>query len=96
MQPLRSCCSQSDAAYACGTKAAIGLFGNIEHGYAVTVHRIPSSLLGTIGAFTEMHAVLLEEPNDQRIAKVDGEDEEAAYRAACMLAESVGIELEDG
>jgi len=26
-------------------------------GYAVSVHRIPSSLLGTVGAFTEMHAV---------------------------------------
>src|SRR5215216_5066388 len=40
-------------------------------GYFVSIHRIPSSLLGTVGAFTEMHAVLLAEPNDQHIAKVD-------------------------
>src|SRR4051812_25790830 len=65
-------------------------------GYAVSVFHIPSSLLGTVAAFTEMHAVLLAEPNDQHIAKVDGHDEDGAYRAACMLAESVGIELEDG
>jgi hypothetical protein len=64
-------------------------------GHAVSVHRIPSSLLGTIGAFTEMHAVQLAQPNNQHITKVDGHDE-AAYRAACMLAESVGIELEAG
>ena len=53
-------------------------------GYAVTVHRVPSSLLGTVAAFTEMHAVQLAEPNNQHIPKVDGHDEEAAYRAACM------------
>jgi len=50
-----------------------------------SVHRIPSSLLGTVGAFTEMHAVQLAEPNNQHIAKVDGHDEEAAYRAASIL-----------
>jgi hypothetical protein len=65
-------------------------------GYAVSVHRIPSSLLGSVAAFTEMHAVQLAEPNNQHIAKVDGHGEESDYRAACMLAESVGIELEDG
>jgi hypothetical protein len=30
-------------------------------GYAVSVQRIPSSLLGMVGAFTETHAVLLAE-----------------------------------
>ena len=34
-------------------------------GYAVSVHRIPSSLLGTVGAFTEMRAVQLAEPNNR-------------------------------
>jgi hypothetical protein len=57
---------------------------------------LPSSLPGTVPAFVEMHAVQLAEPNNQHIAKVDGEDDDAAYRAVCMLAESVGIELEDG
>ena len=33
---------------------------------------------GTVVAFTEMHAVLLPEPNEQHIAKVNGHDEEAA------------------
>ena len=26
-------------------------------GYAVSVHRIPSSLVGTVGAFVELHVV---------------------------------------
>ena len=26
----------------------------------------------------------------------DWEDDDAAYRAACLLAEAVGVELEDG
>jgi hypothetical protein len=65
-------------------------------GYAVSVHRIPSSLLGTVAAFTEIHAVQLAEPNNQHIAKVDGHGEESDYRAACMLLESVGIDLRDG
>ena len=60
-------------------------------GYAVSVFRIPSSLLGTVPRLRRVHAVKLVEPNDQHIAKVDGEDDQAAYRAACMLAESVGM-----
>jgi len=43
-----------------------------------------------------MHAVQLAAPNNQHIAKVDGDDEKAAYRASCTLAEMVGIELEAG
>jgi len=39
--------------------------------------------------------VLLDAPNDQHIANVDGDDEEAAYRGRPHPAESVGIELED-
>ena len=30
-------------------------------GYAVSVHRVPSSLLGTVGAFVELHAVKVPE-----------------------------------
>ena len=66
-------------------------------GYTVTVHRIPSSLLGRIGAFVEMHAVdLRADPPVQQMARV-GVDEvaDAEYRCACMLAEA-GIHLEDG
>jgi hypothetical protein len=53
-------------------------------GYTVSVHRIPSSLLGRVGAFVEMHAVNLRaDPPVQQMARV-GVDEvgEAEYRCA--------------
>ncbi len=38
-------------------------------GYTVSVHRIPSSLLGTVGAFVEMHAVdLAKNPPEKQLA----------------------------
>ena len=67
-------------------------------GYTVSVHRIPSSLLGRVGAFVEMHAVdLRTDPPVQQMARV-GVDEvaDAAYCCACLLAEAVGIHLDDG
>ena len=49
-----------------------------------------------VNGTAEFHAV----PNSGDGARVarcnDGLDDEAAYRAACMLAEAVGIDLEDG
>ena len=40
-------------------------------GYTVIVHQIPSSLLGRVGAFVEMHAVdLRTEPSVQQLARV--------------------------
>jgi len=66
-------------------------------GYAVSVHLIPSSLLGTVGAFVEMHAVKLSNHDDQHLARsADGDSDDDAYRTAWILAEMVGIELEDG
>jgi hypothetical protein len=67
-------------------------------GYTVSVHRIPSSLLGSVGAFVEMHAVgLRADPPVQQMARV-GLDEvvDAESRCACLLAEAVGIHLDDG
>jgi hypothetical protein len=67
-------------------------------GYTVSVHRIPSSLLGRVGAFVEMHAVdLRTDPPVQQMARV-GVDEvrDVEYRCACLLPEAVGIHLEDG
>ena len=64
--------------------------------YTVSVHRIPSSLLGTVGAFVEMHAVdFRTDPPVQQMARI-GVDEggESDYRCASLLAEAVGIELE--
>ena len=44
-----------------------------------------------------MHAVPLRGDAEPQVARCnDGEDDESAYRAACLLAEVVGIELEDG
>jgi hypothetical protein len=40
-------------------------------GYVVSVHRIPESLLGTVGAFVEMHAIdLRTDPITQQMARV--------------------------
>jgi hypothetical protein len=55
--------------------------------YATIVHRM--------GDYCEMHAVLLKDPG-QHISRVDGDSDDDAYRAACLLAEMVGMELEDG
>jgi hypothetical protein len=64
-------------------------------GYHVSVFELPSSLLGHPGG-VELHAV------DDRgevprvfIAKIgDAEGDDLLYRAACLLAEQVGIDLE--
>ena len=57
-------------------------------GYVVKEFRVNNAV--------EYHAV----PRDSSAPQVarcnDGADDESAYRAACMLAEAVGIDLEDG
>lgn len=66
-------------------------------GYAVSVFRLPSSLLGQPGA-VEMHAINLSvDPPQQHVARVlEGEAGDLDYRCACLLAEAVGVDLEDG
>ena len=50
-----------------------------------------------INGTVEYHAVPLKGDADPQVARCnDGEDDEAAYRAACLLAEAVGLEMEDG
>jgi hypothetical protein len=44
----------------------------------------------------EFHAVPLDGSSPQIARCNDGADDDSAYRAACTLAEAVGIELEDG
>ena len=57
-------------------------------GYAVSVHRINDTI--------EMHAVRLSDPSEQHLARsVDGDGLEDEYQVACVLAEMVGIELDD-
>jgi hypothetical protein len=55
-------------------------------GYIVRVFR----LNGTV----EIHAVPIKDGEPQVARCNDGEDDESAYRAACLLAEAVGIDLE--
>lgn len=65
-------------------------------GYHVSVFELRSSLLGVPGG-VELHAVDDSgEVPEVFIAKV-GEEEghDLLYRAACLLAESVGIDLEE-
>jgi hypothetical protein len=58
-------------------------------GYVVKVFRINDTV--------EMHAVLLRDPDVFHVARCnDGDGEEEAYRAACLLARACGIQLEDG
>jgi hypothetical protein len=58
-------------------------------GYIVREFRVN----GTV----EYHAVPLKGEELPQVARCnDGEDDESAYRAACMLADAVGVELEDG
>jgi hypothetical protein len=67
-------------------------------GWIVSVHRIPASLLGTVGAFVEMHAVdPRKDPPVQHLARL-GVDEggDTDYRCACLIAEAIGIHLTDG
>ena len=57
-------------------------------GYHVSLFRVN----GTV----ECHAVPLNGDGEPQVARCnDGEDDDAAYRAACLLAEAVGIELDD-
>jgi hypothetical protein len=58
-------------------------------GYATSVHRM--------GDYIEMHAVELAHPENQHIARVVGSDgPDECDRCAAMLAQMVGIDLEDG
>jgi hypothetical protein len=58
-------------------------------GYAVSVQMMDE--------YIEMHAVRLTNPDEQHIARnADGVGENEMYLTACVLAEMVGIELEDG
>ena len=58
-------------------------------GYAVSTHRMID--------YVEMHAVFLKDPDTLvRIARCDGgDDDDQIYTTACVLAEMVGIDLED-
>ena len=67
-------------------------------GFTVSVFRYPSSLLGTRPGAVEMHALdLTTEPPTKHVARVvEGEAGDLDYRCACLLAEAVGVELDDG
>ena len=67
-----------------------------DAGYVVSVHRLGGSLLGRPG-FIEMHAVRDGDlPHVARVADDEcpqGEDQ--AYTVAMLLADAVGLELND-
>ena len=67
-------------------------------GYTVSVFRFPSSPLGTFSACVEMHALdLSHDQPTKHVARVaEGEAGDVDYRCACLLAELVGLALEDG
>lgn len=48
-----------------------------------------------INVAVEYHAMPLRSDTDPQVARCnDGEDDESAYRAACLLAQAIGIDLE--
>jgi hypothetical protein len=57
-------------------------------GYKVSEHHV--------NGVVEMHAMLLSDPDQQHIARVDDDGPDATYQCACLLAGMVGIRLEDG
>jgi hypothetical protein len=66
-------------------------------GYAVSEHRIPSSLLGTVGACVDLHAVKVPEGEPIWMARnADGDGEPEAYAAARELPAMAAIDLKDG
>lgn len=73
---------------------ALTLLRHVESlGYRVSVHRLDASLLGTVPASVELHAVRLD-TGEQHVVSVPADEDDAEYRAACGLAESVGVRLE--
>lgn len=64
-------------------------------GFLVSVHRLPSSLLGTRPATVEMHAVIPgSDPLQACIVTVEASDPDADYKAACELAKLAGVRLQ--
>jgi hypothetical protein len=62
-------------------------------GYWVSYHELPASLLGTVPACVECHAV--DPDGQQRVAKVVNEGSgDEGYQACCLLAEMAGVDLE--
>lgn len=66
-------------------------------GFRVSVFENPGSLLGLIAAFVEMHAIDTSvEPPSVHISRVVIADHtNPHYSCACLLARSVGIQLDD-
>jgi hypothetical protein len=58
-------------------------------GWLISTHRVN----GTI----EYHAILARDPDEYQIARCnDGDGPNEEYRAACLLAEACGVDLDDG
>lgn len=70
----------------------------VDAGYRVNVFASRPSLLGTVPAAYEAHAVdVRTDPPRVHVVKVvrDMADDQALYRLACELAASVGIRIDD-
>jgi len=50
----------------------------------------------TVNGVVELHAVRIPDGHAEIARCNDGNGEEETYRAACLLAHAVGIDLEDG
>jgi hypothetical protein len=59
-------------------------------GYHVSVHLLPSSLLGTVPAYVELHAIIVG-TGEQHVAKVAADEPDAEYRCACALVKMVRV-----
>ena len=73
-------------------------------GYAVSTHRMTGGINVLTGApgkllpqrYVEMHAILISDPTQQHIARVDGHDTVSVDRCALELARMVQLNLDEG
>ena len=64
-------------------------------GYAVSIHRLPSSLRETVPASIEMHAIKLDGSTPPQVARCDGGNgPDKEYYCARLLCRAIGIDLE--
>lgn len=67
-----------------------------DRGYQVSTHRLSASLLGTIPAAVDMHAVYTStDPPRIYVVNVKGDTPVHYYAAAVELARMIGIQLDD-
>jgi hypothetical protein len=79
--------------------AHLAIIRKIEHlGYVVSIHQMKGGIhitdaeLSVPDEYIEMHAVKIEDPDEQHIARVDAVGPEGLRQCAVVLARIVGVD----